>query len=312
MRAPLRLGLYALVLLAVFGAALGVARVVAPSRAAERPPAAEPGHGGTEDHTETAGEDHAGDDHTGEQDGHGAGAGHVPGVTVSQDGYRLTALDAPAEVGVDGQLSLRLVDGQGHPVTDYEVSHEKELHLVVVRSDGEGFRHVHPRHDGEGTWSLPWRWQQAGSHRVYADFVPAGGEQVTLTSTVEVAGELEPVTDRPQTRSVEVDGLTVTVAGELRAARSSELTFTVERDGRPVTTLQPHLGAFGHLVALREGDLAYLHVHPLGAGPSSAEATSGPEVVFAAEAPTPGRYLLYLDLRVDDRVVTAPLVVEAR
>jgi hypothetical protein len=32
--------------------------------------------------------------------------------------------------------------------------------------------------------------------------------------------------------------------------------------GRPVGGLQPYLGAKGHLVALREGDLAFLHVHP--------------------------------------------------
>ena len=38
---------------------------------------------------------------------------------------------------------------------------------------------------------------------------------------------------------------------------------TVTRDGEPVTDLQPYLGAFGHLVAIRDGDLAYLHVHPL-------------------------------------------------
>ena len=40
------------------------------------------------------------------------------------------------------------------------------------------------------------------------------------------------------------------------------LTLTVTKDGQPVTDLQPYLGAYGHLVALRAGDLAYLHVHP--------------------------------------------------
>ena len=28
--------------------------------------------------------------------------------------------------------------------------------------------------------------------------------------------------------------------------------------------MEPYLGAKGHLVALREGDLAYLHIHPEG------------------------------------------------
>ena len=51
-------------------------------------------------------------------------------------------------------------------------SHEKELHLIVVRTDGTGFRHVHPTMDTDGTWSLPWEWDAAGTYRVYADFVP--------------------------------------------------------------------------------------------------------------------------------------------
>ena len=40
------------------------------------------------------------------------------------------------------------------------------------------------------------------------------------------------------------------------------MSLTLERDGRPVTDLEPYLGAYGHLVAMRAGDLGYLHVHP--------------------------------------------------
>ncbi len=44
----------------------------------------------------------------------------------------------------------------------------------------------------------------------------------------------------------------------------------VSRDGEPVNDLQPYLGAYGHLVALRSGDLAYLHVHPERRTPATA------------------------------------------
>ena len=73
--------------------------------------------------------------------------------------------------------------------------------------------------------------------------------------------------------------------------------------------LQPFLGAAGHLVALRTGDLAYLHVHPMD--DSAGRSPSDPQVVFTAEAPTPGRYLLYLDFQVDGQVHTAEFVVDA-
>ena len=67
-----------------------------------------------------------------------------------------------------------------------------------------------------------------------------------------------------ETRTVHVDDFTVTVAGDLVAGRDARLTLSVIKDGKPVTDLEPYLGAYGHLVALREGDLAYLHVHPDG------------------------------------------------
>ncbi len=58
--------------------------------------------------------------------------------------------------------------------------------------------------------------------------------------------------------------------------------------GDPVT-VEPYLGARGHLVALREGDGAYLHVHPLDEDASG----RGP-VRFATSFPTAGRYRLFL------------------
>jgi hypothetical protein len=70
----------------------------------------------------------------------------------------------------------------------------------------------------------------------------------------------------------------------------------VSKDGRPVTDLQPYLGAYGHLVALRDGDLAYLHVHPDGT-PGDGRTAAGPEIVFHAEVPSAGSYRLYLDFQ---------------
>jgi len=106
----------------------------------------------------------------------------------------------------------------------------------------------------------------------------------------------------------EVDGYTVVLTGEPAAGAESELTFSVSRDGRPVTDLQPYLGAYGHLVALRDGDLEYLHVHPVE-DPQVAPAP-GPHVAFAATAPSAGTHRLFLDFRHGDAVHTAAFTVQ--
>ncbi len=238
----------------------------------------------------------------------------LPGLSLSAGGYVLSPVHAPAAVGESGELSFQILDEEGEPLLEFERSHEKDLHLIAVRSDGAHFRHVHPVLDkGTGTWSLPWEWEAAGTYRVYADFAPAvegGPDKLTLSRTVDVAGELVPAPATGTKTAARVDGFDLFIEGGLVAGATSELTISVSRNGEPVTRLEPYLGAFGHLVALREGDLAYLHVHAEGEEPRPGE-TAGPEIGFAAAAPTAGRYLLYLDFQVDGQVHTAEFVLDA-
>jgi len=81
--------------------------------------------------------------------------------------------------------------------------------------------------------------------------------------------------------------------------------LTVTKDGRPVTDLDPYLGAYGHLVTLRDGDLAYLHVH------AENQTSPGPALSFVAEVPSDGQYRLYLDFQHDGTVRTAEFTATA-
>ncbi|MFJ4165848.1 heavy-metal-associated domain-containing protein [Microbacterium sp. NPDC089698] len=304
MNAAGRLGLYGAGLAAAFAVAFGAAALVAPREAAAQSTQQE----------EKSMNGHDAHDAAAQGDGgHGAQAAAetTAGVSLAAGGYALSPVSAPVAVGEQGTLSFRILDGSGAPVTAYTPQHEKDLHLIVVRSDGAEFRHVHPTLDASaGTWSIPWSWTAAGSYRVFTDFAAAGAEPVALTRTVDVAGSFAPVVPATSTET-SVDGFDVGIAGDLVAGSDSELTVTVRRDGVPVTALQPYLGAFGHLVALREGDLAYLHVHPEGAAPTGPEATSGPDVRFGAHVPTAGRYLLYFDFMASGSVHTAAFVLDA-
>lgn len=238
--------------------------------------------------------------------GHDAG-----GVSLAAGGYQLSPIQAPAAIGEDGALRFQVLTAAGHVAGGFPESHEKALHLIVVRADGTEFGHVHPEADRDGTWSTPWRWAAAGTYRVYADFIPPedGAEGLTLTQTVHVPGEFAPVA-LPVARVAEVAGFTVSASGDLVAGSPVELAIDVTKAGAPVRALEPYLGAFGHLVALREGDLAYLHVHPDGPAPLPGS-VSGPTVRFVVTAPTAGRYFLYFDFQVDGEVFTAELQLDA-
>ncbi|QQQ74339.1 hypothetical protein IOD16_24510 [Saccharothrix sp. 6-C] len=228
------------------------------------------------------------------------------GLASSRGGYTLTPTDTTLTTGTDS-FSFRVLGPDGTAVTAYDVEHDKRMHLVAVRRDTSNFRHVHPEMAPDGTWTVPLDVPEAGSYRVFADFKPTGGEAVTLGVDVGAAGVFEPRAHEPS-RVAEVDGYQVRLDGDLVPGKASALRLTVAEDGVPVTDLQPHLAAYGHLVALREGDLAYLHVHPEGA-PGDGRTPAGPEIAFVAEVPSAGGYRLFLDFRHDGVVRTAEFTV---
>ena len=181
---------------------------------------------------------------------------------------------------------------------DFDVEHTKRMHFIVVRRDMTGFQHLHPTQRADGTWSVAVTLRDAGSYRVFADF-SVDGKPHTLADDLAADGTVRSRRcPRPST-SVDVDGLHVRLTeGASRAGAESELAFDVTRDGKPVAVEQ-YLGAKGHLVALRQGDLAFLHVHP-----DEDACASWPTF------PTAGRYRLFLQFKTDGRVHTAAFTQE--
>ncbi|MFF2851917.1 hypothetical protein ACFVT5_37125 [Streptomyces sp. NPDC058001] len=241
---------------------------------------------------------------------HGGHGGARPGgLSVSESGYTLEFDSTILSTGTQ-TVTFRVTGPDGQPVTEYTPEHEKELHLIAVRRDTTGFQHVHPVRDRKGTWSVELA-LEPGDWRFFADIHPAGHDgTLTLGIDASVAGQYDPQPLSNDTRTAHVGAYTVTLDGELAPGEASDLTLTVSRNGRPVTDLQPYLGAYGHLVALRVGDLGYLHVHPESA-PGDGTTEPGPEITFMATAPSGGTYRLYLDFQHDDAVRTAEFTVRA-
>ena len=241
-------------------------------------------------------------------DMHGAHANEADqqpaGLGVAEGGYAVRFVPTQFERGEAGELRFSIESTDGAPVTEFDELHERRMHLIVVRRDGTGFRHLHPEMDAAGTWSVPVRFGDPGIYRAFADF-SVEGEQHTLAGDLFVSGGEFESRPFPAPREIDsTDGYEVHLeAGDLFAGEHSELSFAVSRDGRPVDDLQPYLGAKGHLVALREGDLAFLHVHP------EEEHGAASEIVFDATFPTAGRYRLYLQFKHEGRVRTVEFTV---
>lgn len=296
MRTGTKIVAFVVVLAAVFVAALGLGRVVGP--VGQQPVASAhdtPGHGADDD---------MGADPPAEID-----PARIPGgLMVSQNGFTFDLAETTVPPGEAAPVSFTIDGPDGDPVTDYVVAHDKRLHLIAVRRDFTGFQHVHPVMDAGGVWTAAVD-LTAGQWRLFADFNATGADPLTLGADLAVTGPPAPTAVADDARVATVDDYTVTLTGDLVPGTEAELGLRVARDGEPVTDLEPYLGSYGHLVALRAGDLAYLHVHPEGA-PVDGQTEPGPDVVFFAEVPSVGTYHLYLDFKHRGVVRTAAFTVD--
>lgn len=229
----------------------------------------------------------------------GMKADMVAGLSAAAESFRIEANTRVVPAGVPSPYGFRIV-GAGGAVTDFDVEHTKRMHVIVVRRDFVGFQHVHPHMAPDGTWWLVLDLPDAGDYRVFADFVVDGQKQ-TLATDLFVPGDFRPEPfPEPERESDADNGYTVELSGAAVVGEESTLEFVVRHDGDVVDDLSEYLGARGHLVALRDGDLGYLHVH-----------ADEERLAFEADFPTAGDYRLFLQFRHGGKVRTAAFTVHA-
>ena len=112
-------------------------------------------------------------------------------------------------------------------------------------------------------------------------------------------------------------------ASKLVAGRNSTLKFSVaDAANKPLRDLQPYLGAIGNAVVLSVDLQIFVRVAAEGNGATVLDSVAnlpneslddprrgGPDVVFGAIFPTPGLYKIWAQFRHNNRIVTAPFVV---
>jgi hypothetical protein len=224
------------------------------------------------------------------------------GLAVSVAGYTLQVSPKTFEAGREETFGLRILDRGGHAVRDFDEQHGERMHLIVVRRDLVHYQHLHPSLGTDGTWSVPLVLPEPGVYRAFADF-SVGGEPLTLGADLHVPGKMWLASLPDPTSVARVDGYEVELdAGTPTAGAESALTFRITQQGQDVEELEPYLGALGHLVALREGDLAFLHVHPTGG--------AGARIMFHAVLPSMGLYKLFLQFAHEGQVHTVDFTTE--
>ncbi|MBI0577144.1 hypothetical protein IEC97_07205 [Neobacillus cucumis] len=201
----------------------------------------------------------------------------------------------------DGKIEIILRDMQGDPVNDLEVNHEKLMHLIVVNEHLDKYYHIHPNEIGPGKFAIPYQLAD-GPYKAFIDVklknLNYKVEPVPFTVGNSVENHSHPSLVPDQTFIKTIDGKTV------------EMKVSSFEDGKQVTlqfkldesTLEPYLGAAGHVVILNENADQYLHVHP--------KDESKP--VFETQFDHPGIYKIWAEFKQAGKVRVFPFIIKVK
>ena len=206
--------------------------------------------------------------------------------------YTLELIASPKKpkTGEPVELSLRVRDRdeRGNTVTGFETVHEKLLHLILVRRDLTHFAHEHPRPNPDGSFTLQYTFPAPGEYRLFADTAPQGAGSQILSANLTVSGKSD---DVPQPFAA----LTLTNA-TWPARKTIPIRMPVEEK-----TLEPWLGAIGHLLLIHEDAQTFVHAHPDDSG----------TLTFLTRFPKPGMYRGWLQYQTAGQLHTLTLTMHA-
>ncbi|MEB2278232.1 hypothetical protein LAV82_30050 [Bacillus sp. ILBB4] len=214
------------------------------------------------------------------------------------------------QTNTTNQLTITIKDNKGKPISEFEVNHEKKMHLIVASKDLSKYQHIHPTYKGKGVFTVPVTFTQGGSFQLIADFVPKGQSDTVQMHTVSVKGNTPaPVSltpDKKLVKTVNGNQVSLKIDSQLKANQETMLNFHFEdaQTKQPIQDLQPYLGAVGHVVILNQDATKYLHVHPMD------ERIKGSNAMFHTTFPSPGVYKIWGEFQRSNKVFVVPFVVE--
>jgi hypothetical protein len=262
----------------------------------------------------------------------GCGSSGAKQITIGAARTFRLADFAPARfvAGRPQRILFTIDQPSGAALTDYRTGAGPHtgVHLIIVRSDLGAIVHKHPPIGAGGRITEEVTLPTPGRYRVVVDAYPRLSgplRNFQLFRWITVAGKAAP-------RPLPPFRPTVTAAGyrfvlnhppALHAIRPAFLRLSVTRpDGSPAP-FTPWFGALAHAIFFRAGSLDYFHTHVCAAGMSGCTSILGPTRVTGRATrpgqlrvgvllPVPGTWRLFLQCKVDGRILTAPFTLMVR
>jgi hypothetical protein len=240
---------------------------------------------------------------------------------TEHDDYNVALVPTNFHQGQSSQITLVLQNPNGTAAqyTDFAVSHGKRIHVMIVDPSLTDYHHLHPertRKDSLAIYAVPFTPHLAGDYELVTDVTPrADNQQRFLRASFDVPGTAKAPQFKPlAVGTIQSEGTAgglsfhTEIDHPLRAGQATMLNVTVQdSQGNLFRELEPLMQAFAHLIGFSEDRSQTMHAHPMGREVTALNARGGPNLMFHVTFPTPGYYRLFLQVRVQDNVLTLPL-----
>lgn len=254
--------------------------------------------------------------------------GSMAPTDQSHRGYNLKLTSSPDNIqpGQSTKVSYKVVNDKGEVLKDYTVAHDKIMHFIVVRKDLQYFQHLHPEfNQSTGEFSINMTFPTDGTYRIFPDFTPTPENPQKLTVTLNQdlnVGDLNKY--KAQAALVDTDILKLVdgyridynFPAEIKAGEEVSYSLIVEKENEDIT-IEPYLGAMGHGVVLRDGNLDFIHTHAagmdgMGGMQGMDHKMSGGVIEFSTTFPEAGIYKIFTQFQVKGKVITSDYTINVK
>jgi hypothetical protein len=222
------------------------------------------------------------------------------------------------EAGSPTKLTISVTEKSGTPVREYELVHDKLMHLIIVGEDLSYFAHIHPILENNGeNFTIVHTFPEAGRYKLWVDFKPKGGIQNVLAFMVDVKGlpahnPTIPVYDGIYIKESSDSNYQISLKlpqEKIVAKKDVDIVFSIsDAAGNPVIDLEPLMGAGGHSVIISSDVQEFLHVHPTEKVEPNWK--GGPYISFRTNFPKPGLYKAWGQFQHKDKIIMADFLIE--
>lgn len=186
-------------------------------------------------------------------------------------------------------------------IENFEIVHEKIMHVVLVRDDLRYFDHIHPEVPSPGIFEIPYKFLAPGKYRVWVAFIVDGmGHLVDFD--FEVKGEkTEAEPDNLKGIKVQMEPIP-----EITATKEYDLKFTVlDSENKPINIDQRFLAATAHLIDIDQSLEEFVHNHDENFDKDNL-------ISFTHNFKKAGKHKLWVQFLVAGQKKTAPFEVEVK